>query len=625
MTTAAPKSEVTAYALDVNDGRVVAGRLVRLACERHLRDLDEGHKRGLHFDEKAAERVLQFFGFLVQRKGEWAKPCGTCRAALGKPHLKGCPEGTGTVGTLVLQPWQKFRIGSVFGWKREDGFRRFREAYNEVARKNGKTTEAAGVGNYLAFFDGEPGAEVYAAATKRDQARICWSEAKWQIEHLTPALRVGITALTHNIHSLSTGSKFDPLGADADSTDGLNIHGAIGDEIHQMKDRRYWESIDTAMGARRQPLAWKITTAGYNRDSLCWDNHEYGIKVLEGTVQDDTLFVYIATIDDPEKWLDESEWPKANPGLGITPKLDYLRAKFARAAAVPREENAAKQRYLNLWTQQSTRWISLELWDAQRSRGDLDEMEGRACVAGLALSGTRDVACLALWFPGEDEAADAAAAWLAGDEDDEAPEDVQFDPDEDDGDPEDESDEPRLAGGGSVFIISWCPEEGIRERSQNTGAPYGQWEQDGLLHSTPGDVVSFKRIRKDLEELRERFDIQSIATHPWQALQLVNELEEDGFTVAKIPQNMGRLAPPTMELERLVRSKLLRHGGDQVLRWMAGNVAVKRNGTGQFRIDPEMSSENVAGMAALVLALEEALANPGDGRSVYEDRGIVSA
>lgn len=235
MVTSAPaECRVTTYAQQVLDGAIPAGRLVRLACERHLRDLETGHQRGLWFDNEAAERAIVFFGFLRHSKGEWA----------GEP--------------FELSLWQAFIVGSVFGWKREDGTRRFRTAYNEVPRKNGKSTLSAGVGLYLAFFDNEPGAEVYAAATKRDQARIVWDGAKRMVE-ATPQLRSRISVLAGNLHSLATHSKFEPLGADADTLDGLNIHGAIVDELHAHRTRAIVDVLETATGARRQPLIWYIT------------------------------------------------------------------------------------------------------------------------------------------------------------------------------------------------------------------------------------------------------------------------------------------------------------------------------------------------------------------------------
>ena len=280
-----------AYIDDVLKGRIVAGRLVRLAVERHQRDLKTAKDRGLRFDPKAAKRVLDFFGRLRHSKGEWA----------GQP--------------FVLAPWQAFILWVVFGWMRADGSRRFRTAYHEVSRKNGKSTLAAGVGLYLFAADQEAGAEVYTAATKRDQARIVHSEAVRMVAS-SPGLSRFITTFKDNLSLLRTGSKYEPLGADADTMDGLNISGAIIDELHAHPTRKVWDVIETGTGARRQPLLFAITTAGFDRHSVCWEQHDYGVKVLEGVIEDDTFFAYIAALDPEDDWQDASVWIKANPNLG---------------------------------------------------------------------------------------------------------------------------------------------------------------------------------------------------------------------------------------------------------------------------------------------------------------------
>src|SRR5512139_1249755 len=290
------------YIDDVVAGRVVACHWVQAACQRHVDDLKHGAERGLHFDREAAEHVLKFFTILKHSKGEWA----------GRP--------------LVLEPWQQFLIWTLFGWKRADGTRRFRTAYIEVARKNGKSTIGAGVGLYLLAADGEPGAEIYSAATKRDQARITHLEAVRMVK-ASPMLRKRIRTFRDNLNIEGTASKFEPLGADADTLDGLNIHGAIIDEIHAHKTREVWDKLDTGTGARRQPLMFGITTAGYDRQSLCWTLNEYSKKVLDGVIEDDTFFALIYTLDDGDDWQDETTWIKANPNLKVSKKNDDLRRK----------------------------------------------------------------------------------------------------------------------------------------------------------------------------------------------------------------------------------------------------------------------------------------------------------
>lgn len=542
----APVHPVTQYALDVVEGRVLVGRLVRLACERHLRDLEEGPERGLRFNEAAADRALQFFGFLVQRKGEWA------------------------LRPIALELWQIFRIGSVFGWQRWDEeagmwLRRFRRAYNEVARKNGKTTEAAGIGNYLAFFDGEPGAEVYVAATKRDQARVCWSEAKWQIERLPPVLRRGITCLVANMHSVATASKFEPLGADEDSGDSINLHGLILDELHAWKSREYLEKLFTASGSRRQPLIWIITTAGAQGESLYAEQHDYAVRVVEGFVEDDALFVYIAALDDPEQWTDEAEWPKANPNLGVSVKLNYLREQAAQAREIPTAESSFKRYHCNVRTTNEQRFISSELWESQAPPRPMEELVGRDCFVGVDLANTSDIAAVVLWFPDDD------------------------------------------GNGGDVYPLFFAPAEGIMRRAQQDRVPYDVWAAQGLIEATPGNVIDYDVIEVRLRELAEAHFVRSFAVDPWNAQQVSKHLRDEGYLVVDVHQNMTRLAAPTKELERLLLARGVRHGGNPVLRWMAGNAITKTDSSGNFRIDKARSREKVDGLPALINALSEAM------------------
>ena len=327
---------VTQYARDVLEGRITAGRLVRLACERHLQDLETGWQRGLVWDPAAAQHVVDFYSFLRHSKGEWA----------------------GQV--FKLQPWQQFRLGSVFGWKKEDGTRRFRVSYNEVARKNGKTTEAAGLALYMLDADNEPGSEVYTAATKRDQAMITWSEAARMVKR-SKALsrRIQVYWGKGNMSIEETASKFECLGADEDTLDGLNVHCAIIDELHAHKTRAIWDVLETSTASRRQPLLWVTTTAGFDQSGICYELHNYSVEVLEGRIKDDSWFAYIATLDEGDDWQDEKVWIKANPNLGVSVKLDDLRRLALKAKVTPTAVANFLTKCMNVWTQQTSRWLSL--------------------------------------------------------------------------------------------------------------------------------------------------------------------------------------------------------------------------------------------------------------------------
>lgn len=537
--TATVASSVTMYAQSVVAGDIVTGRLVRLAAERHLRDLKDGHLRGLTFDDSAADHVIQFFSFLRHSKGEWA--------------------GT----EFELAPWQQFIVGSLFGWKRRDGTRRFRTAYNEIARKNGKSTLSAGIGLYLAFFDDEPGAEVYAAATKRDQAKIVWSEGKRMVQN-TPALRSRIKAFVNNLHVEATASKFEPLGADADSMDGLNIHGAIVDEVHAHKSRAMIDVLDTATGARRQPLIWYITTAGHDRDSVCWELRDYGVRVLEGHIEDDAMFAFIATIDPGDDWRDESVWVKANPNLGISVKIDDLRTKAERAKMVPGQQNAFRRLHLDEWTEQADRWLSVEAWDACKEPPDL--WPGRECYAALDLSSKTDLTALVALFPPED----SNGPW-------------------------------------DVLAHFWIPGDNIREKAEADRVPYDVWVDQGFVTATEGNLVDYDVVMAQMEALALEYQVNEFPYDPWQATHLATQMMSKGATMVPLAQGYSVLSEPSRFLESLILSGRLRHGGNPVLKWMAANVAIEHGPNDSIRPTKKKSNGRIDGIVALVMALARAL------------------
>lgn len=563
----AASDPVTAYARGVLAGTYAAGRLVRLACERHMRDLEEGAARGLTFDVEAAERAIRFFSFLRHSKGEWA----------GTP--------------VVLEPWQQFIVGSLFGWKRADGTRRFRTAYDEVPRKNGKSTMAAGIGLYLFVADGEPGAEVYCAATKKDQARIVWDEAARMVRR-SPALAKRVTVQKGNLHIAATASKFEPLGADEDTLDGLNIHASVVDELHAHKTRGVVDVLETATGARRQPLTFYITTAGYNRHSVCWEQREYAVKVLEGIIADDTVFAYIATIDEGDDWTDPAVWAKANPNLGVSVKIDDLHRKCAKAKALPGAQNAFRRLHLDEWTEQADRWIDLAAWDACDGAVDPEALRGRRAYVGLDLASTTDIAACVLLFPPVE-----------------------------DGEP------------WAVLPRFFVPKDTIQKRSREDRVPYDVWARDGHLVATDGNIIDYDVIREHILADAEAFDIQQqryrededvpeIAYDRWNATQLVTQLTGDGFTCVPIGQGFASMAGPTRELEKLIVGRELAHGGHPVLRWMASNAAAKQDAAGNVKLDKSVSTERIDGMVALCMALARAMLRLTTGESTYEDEDL---
>jgi len=549
---------VTQYAQRVVDGEITAGELVRLACKRHLSDLKTGKMRGLYFDPDAADHAIGFFRFLKHFEGEWAGV------------------------QFELEPWQQFIVGSLFGWKRPDGTRRFRTAYDEIARKNGKTTLAAGIGLYLFIADGEPGAQVYSAATARDQARITHKIATHMVKS-SPALKKRVRIFRDNLSIEATASKYEPLSADYNTMDGLNVHGSIIDELHAHKSRGVWDVLDTATGARRQPLIFTITTAGTNQQGICYEQRDYAIQVLRGNVQDDSYFAYIATIDEDDDWQDESCWAKANPNLGISVKIDDLRRKAERAKQVPGLVNPFLNKHLNVWTQQTNRWLSLDLWDENTGLIDEENLLGRRSYGGLDLSSVSDITVWVLVFPHDDDA-------------------EMLD----------------------VLCRFWVPEAKLHDEHNKFRSQYQAWAREGFLQTTPGDAIDYGYVKAQILRDAIQFDLVDFnVDRLFQAHELMLALAEEGLTPVPMGQGFLSMATPTKELERRLLRRKIRHGGNPVLRWMADNVAVKQDAAGNLKPDKSSSQNKIDGIVALIMAIDRAMRHEDPKRSVYEDRGAI--
>lgn len=573
---------VQSYIDGVIDGSIVVGRMVRLAVERHVRDLETARDRGMWFDDIEAGLAIEFIEMLHHSKGEWA----------GKP--------------IHLEPWQAFIVWTVFGWKkRADNTRRFNTAWVSVARKNGKSTLAAAVGHKLFMADGEPGAEVYTAATKRDQAKIVHEEAK-RMARKSPCLRSAVQVLRDNLYCQVTESKYEPLGADEQTTDGLNIHGAIVDELHAHKTRGLWDVIETGTGSRRSPLTLAITTAGEAGDdeSIYAETRGYSIKVLTGVVDDDSWFAYIAVIDEGDDWSDESCWPKANPNLGVSVKLDDLRRKAKKAKETPSAVANFRRKHINEDVTTKSPWISTEdgspwhlcgggdFYDAHGLTAEaIARFAGKPCYVGGDLSSLNDLTWLAFAFPTD----------------------------------------------GMVDVISfcWCPRENAIGRTRDKRVPYMAWADAGLLTLTEGTSVDYDLLRACLRTARDewKWDIKQIAFDPNNARYLVTKLiEEDGFNgknaddtpqVIEHLQTTTHMNDPLGATEKLILDGKLRHGGHRALRWCVSNVVILTDTGGRRRLDKRRAKEKIDGAVATVMAVGRALVAPEPKRSVYETSDIV--
>lgn len=499
---------------------------------------------GCYFDLDAAERVRKFFAkFLRHSKGEWA----------GQPF------------TLLDWQWEKI-IAPLFGWKRPDGSRRFRKGYIEIPKKNGKSTISSGIALYMLAADGEAGAEVYCVAADRMQAGIVYTEAANMVD-ASPALSARIEQV-RSIKRLVYPKErawMQTLSSDVKTKEGLNIHGLIFDELHAQPNRELWDTLTYGGAARRQPLILSITTAGYDKHSICWEQHEYAANVLAGRIEDDAFFGFIAAADEDDDWTSPDTWRKANPSLGVTIKEAEMAAACLEAKNSPAKENAFRRYRLDQWTSQETRWLPMDKWDANNSPVDAEALAGRTCTAGLDLAKTGDITALVLAFRDTDGAFD-------------------------------------------VLPFFWIPEERAAEREKRDRVPYSQWEKRGFITFTPGDSTDYRYIRQQIVEAFTEYDVTSMGFDPWNAQHLITELvEEDGIDIEKLrtfPQTLKFFNEPSQYLETLVRSNRIRHGGHPVLRSHAENVHVSTLNGNIRPVKPDhKDGKKIDGIVALIMAL----------------------
>lgn len=552
--------QIKQYASLVTKGIIPAGKFVKQACQRHLTDLQEGKKRGLHFDRDAAAHAIYHIQLFRHSKGEWG----------GR--------------TIVLSDWQIFIVGCIFGWKRLDGTRRFREIYIEIARKNGKSTLLAAICLYMLFFDREPGAEVYAAATKEDQAKIIFDEAVNMVQQLPRnwKIRRHTEIVKKCISVQSTMSRMRPLGADSHTLDGLNPHMCAIDELHAHKTRDVFDVLDTAIGARRQPLLLSITTAGYNKHSICYEKHAYSEHVLNNIVGDDAFFCFIAALDEKDDWKNPEVWGKANPNLGISVKMDDLARQCEAAKAMPAAQNTFKQKRLNIWTQQSDRWLDAEVWAACKADYTADDLKRRPCFGGLDLASTLDLSSFSLVFPPQAE----NEPW-------------------------------------KNLTWFWMPGENIRQRVEKNRVPYDVWTRNGLIRTTEGNTIDYNFIERDILKICEDFLVKGIAFDRMFATQIVTNLGSHGLEMLKFGQGFYSMAAPTRFLGELIASKRMAHNNNSVMNWMADNMVVEQDAAGNLKPDKSSAMEKIDGIVSMIMGIGIAIVTPEEAGSYTANHGIM--
>lgn len=563
----------TQYAYDVVAGKILAGRLVRLACARHLNDLKTGSSRGLIFDKKSAQRVFDFFGELKLAEGEFSDR------------------------SFVLDPSQAFIIGNIFGWKTKDGSRRFRTAYIEQGKGNGKTPLAAGIGLYGLTADGEHAAEIYSAAAMKDQAKILFRDAENMVR-ISPELSTHIERHVNNLSVTSSSSFFRPVSSEHRGLDGKRVHMALIDEVHEHHDASVVDKMRAGTKGRRQALILLITNSGFGRHSVCWNYHELARKIVHGHIENDSFFCYVCQLDSCDAcfangkeapvdncvtcddWRNEKVWIKANPLLGVTITRRYLREQVDEAVQMPTKENSVKRLNFCIWTEQVTRWMPMSSWDACPVEISDSRLIGEVCYAGLDLASRTDLCALVLLFPNID-------------------------------------------GRCVVRPFFWAPREGAERRQNVDAMPYMDWYKQGLLELTEGNATDYDVIRGKVKELAETFRIVELGFDPWNAQQLCTQLMSDGLTVVELRQNFANLSGPMKELESLVKTKTLDHGNHPIMRWMASNVSATMDKVGNIKPGKDRYVDKIDGIVALIMAISRWTVNQNSA-SVYESRGVLA-
>lgn len=532
-----------------------------LAVLRHYVDLVDGPARGLVFSPAKAWHIIQYIErFFVHIKGPLAQQ------------------------PILLDPWQKFWTAVLYGWRKSNGLRRYSRGYEEVARKNGKSTWKGPQGAYLFSMDGEIGAEVYAVATTRSQAMTVFKPAfdnikRWRRRSPGVARSFKVfDGLNQEKVTLDT-SVFQPLPANAENLDGLNPSAILFDELHAQKTRDVWDVMETALGARAQPLLSAITTSGFILDGICTELRSYLVSILEGQRTDDSFFGYVYTLDVGDDPFDPANWIKANPGLGKSKTLDYMQSMARKAAALPSARANFYTKDLNIWCGGAENWFDMTVWDKCGQRFDPKRLIGRPCFGGLDLASTRDLTALALVFP----PSDGITAW-------------------------------------HVLVWHWCPQDKIDNESADDAANYKDWQRGGSLTATPGNVTDYGPVKEKIREVAGLYALQELGFDRWNALQIINELLEDGLPMVEVPQNTGGMYPGSKKLEELVYGGQLRHGGNPVLRYCASNVALLFDSNGNFRPDKKKSKENgrIDGIVATVMALSRAVSTQPEVKSFWE-------
>lgn len=556
------------YANDVRSGKIITGKRIKQAVERFFSWIDTADHDGYLLDHHKGMQIINFYPtFLNHTIGKLA----------GKP--------------FVLAPFQQFTLYNVFGWiKKETGYRRINTVYDKRAKKNGKTAEMAGMALYCLSFDLEMEAQVFVGATKEEQARICWKQAKMYIESpvANPALRImGFNCMQKIIGFKKTGATMMPLGGDSKTQDGINCHLGIIDEYHGHKDDSVKENLESSTVQRAQPLIYQITTAGSNVQSACKHYEDSVIEVLEGRSIDDHLWIMIHDIDQEdlnteESWENKDLWVKANPLLGNGLSLEGIEKEYIKAINQPSKIRNFKTKNLNMWVDQQFDWIPSEVWNKNKvATIPMEKFTNFGAYAGLDLSTTTDLSAYAILSEPDDFGDRYLKIWL------------------------------------------FCPKDTIEKRSKEDRVPYQYWADKGYIIATPGNVIDYFVIADSIKSTFHEHKVIRLEYDRYNATQLIQELQESGLNVSEFSQAIGTISAPTKEFEKLVYSGKVKHDGNPALAWMLASCVIYADANDNLKVHKGRSGANgrrVDGIIATINALGGSMSTPEETNESYYNR-----